>query len=224
MTVTGLTISGAEAGNYSLTAPSTTASITAARLTVSGVTAVNKVFNANTTATLNTSGATLAGVYSGDTVTLKTTGATGTVASDTVGTGINVTVAGLKLSGAQAGNYTLAQPTTTANITPATPSVTVSATGGTYNASDFIATAKVTGVVGSPGVELEGVAPIPEYYVGVTATGTPFTAAPIDAGTYTVVAEFPGSTDYATGASQPVTFAISPATPMVTVAPRAALL
>ena len=58
---------------------------------------------------------------------------------------------------------------------------------------------------------------MPEYYAGSTATGTPFTAAPIDAGTYTVVAEFPGSTDYTTGASQPVTFAISQATPTVSV-------
>ena len=100
MTVAGLTISGAQAGDYTLTQPTTTANITPAGLTVSGITAANKVYNANTTATLNTSGATLVGVFSGDTVTLNTGGATGTFASKDVGTGITVTVAGLTIGGA----------------------------------------------------------------------------------------------------------------------------
>ena len=82
------------------------------------------MYNASTAATLNTSGATLVGVFSGDTVTLNTGGATGTFASQNVGTGITVTVAGLTISGAQAGDYTLTQPTTTANITPAPLTVT----------------------------------------------------------------------------------------------------
>ena len=91
-------------------------------LTVSGITAANKVYNASTAATLNTSGATLVGVFSGDTVILNTGSATGTFASQNVGTGITVTVAGLTIVGAQSGNYTLTQPTTTASITPtATP-------------------------------------------------------------------------------------------------------
>ena len=66
-------------------------------------------------------------VNGGDTVTLDTSGATGTFASQDVGNGITVTVAGLALGGAQASDYALTQPTTTANITPAT--LTVSTDG-----------------------------------------------------------------------------------------------
>ncbi len=217
VTVTGLTIGGAQASDYALTQPTTTGNITPAGLTVSGVTAANKVYNANTAATLVTSGATLMGVFSGDTVSLKTNSGTGAFASDGVGTGIAVTVAGLKLSGAQAGDYSLTQPTTTANITPATPTVSASAFGGTYNGSDFIATASVAGVVGSASSQLEGITPFPEYYAGISATGTPLAAAPIDAGIYTVVADFPGSTDYMANTSPPVTFTINQATPTVSV-------
>ena len=47
------------------------------------------------------------GVFSGDTVNLNTCAATGTFASENVGTGITVTVTGLTISGAQAGDYTL---------------------------------------------------------------------------------------------------------------------
>ena len=39
VTVSGLTIGGADAGNYTLTQPTTTANITAKALTVSGITA-----------------------------------------------------------------------------------------------------------------------------------------------------------------------------------------
>ncbi len=51
-------------------------------------------------------------------VTLVTTGATGAFADKNVGTNKLVTISGITLSGSAAGNYTLAQPTTTADITP----------------------------------------------------------------------------------------------------------
>ena len=72
VTIAGLTVSGAQVGDYFLTETTATASITAAPLTVTGVTAANKVYNASRTATVDTAGATLAGVYSGDTVNLNT--------------------------------------------------------------------------------------------------------------------------------------------------------
>ena len=56
------------------------------------------------------------------------------------------------------------------------------------------------------------------YYAGSTAAGTPLAGAPTAVGTYTVVANFPGSADYDAAASAPVTFAITTAgTPAVTV-------
>ena len=64
------------------------------------------------------------GFVAGDDVTLDTSGATGTFDSKDVGTGKTVTVSGLALTGADAGNYILTPPTTTANITAATLTVT----------------------------------------------------------------------------------------------------
>ena len=91
--------------------------------------------------------------------------------------------------------------------------MSVSDSGGTYNGSAFNATAAVTGVSGPPAAQLEGVVPTPVYYAGSTATGTPHSDAPIVAGTYTVVATFPGSADYMASSSAPASFTISKATP-----------
>src|SRR5205807_7564404 len=83
--------------------------ITPAPLTVTGITANNKVYDATTKATLSTSSAALVGVFAGDTVALDTSAATGTFASKDVGNGIAVKVSGLALSGPQAGDYSLSQ-------------------------------------------------------------------------------------------------------------------
>ncbi|MCW5906832.1 MAG: putative Ig domain-containing protein [Chitinophagales bacterium] len=116
-TVSGYTLSGTHAANYSLTQPSgLTANVTAATLTVSGAAAQNKPYDGTTAATIT---GTLNGILGTDVVTLN---GTGTFASPNVGTGIAVTSTST-LSGADAGNYTLTQPTgLTANITAA-PSV-----------------------------------------------------------------------------------------------------
>jgi hypothetical protein len=125
----GIAISGTDSTNYTLaaTTASTTANITAATLTVSGITASNKVYDAKTTATLKTNGAVLVGVLAGDTVVLGVSGAKGTFSDKNVGTGKTVTVSGLTISGASAGNYKLTQPATTASITAR--SLTMTATG-----------------------------------------------------------------------------------------------
>ena len=57
VTVTGLSLSGTDAGKYTLVQPTTTADITAATVTVTGITADNKVYDGTTDATLDTSGA-----------------------------------------------------------------------------------------------------------------------------------------------------------------------
>jgi len=54
VTVSGLTLGGAQAADYALTQPKAAASITPAKLTVTGLTANNKVYDATTAATLNT--------------------------------------------------------------------------------------------------------------------------------------------------------------------------
>ena len=194
--VAGLTISGAQAGDYTLTQPSTTANITSARLTVSGITAANKVYNANTVATLSTTGAAPVGVFSGDTVTIDTGGATGTFASKDVGTGITVTVAGLTIGGAQSGDYTLTQPTTEASITPAMLSVAgVTATAKLYNASTTAAlnalAAMLVGVFSGDAVTLStggatGTFASKDVGTGITVTVAGLTIGGAQSGDYTL--------------------------------------
>src|SRR5204863_2694163 len=95
VTVNGLTIGGGDAGNYTLTQPTTTADITAKALTVTGITASNKAYDRTPSATLDVSGAALVGAVSGDTVSLGSGSATGTFATAPAGTNKTVTVSGL---------------------------------------------------------------------------------------------------------------------------------
>jgi len=87
-------------------------------LTITGVTANNKVQDGTTAATLSGT-PTLNGVVTGDEADVTISGTpTATFASATPGTGIAVTVTGYTLSGAKASFYTVSQPTgLTADIT-----------------------------------------------------------------------------------------------------------
>jgi hypothetical protein len=124
VTVSGYSLSGTKAGNYTLAAQPTglTANITAKTLTISGVTASNKVYNGTTSATL--SGGSLNGIVGSDVVTLSA--GTGVFADKNIGTGKTITASGYALTGAGASNYTLAaQPSAlTANITAKTLTIT----------------------------------------------------------------------------------------------------
>ena len=88
-------------------------------VTVSDITAANKVYDGGTDATVDASGATFGGIVSGDTLTIT---ATGTFADADVANDKTVNLSLGTLSGASVGNYKLAasghQTTTTANITP----------------------------------------------------------------------------------------------------------
>ncbi|MEP0806095.1 MAG: hypothetical protein HRF47_11425, partial [Chloroflexota bacterium] len=77
ITPAGTVSDGNGGNNYTITFQTATGDITAKALTVSGVTAANKTYDGNTTATLNTASAALVGVVSGDTVTLNTASAAG---------------------------------------------------------------------------------------------------------------------------------------------------
>jgi autotransporter-associated beta strand protein len=130
VSVSGISISGGDAGNYALvsTTASTTANITSTGLTVSGVVVLDKVYDGTTNATVILTNAALVGVAGGDDVTLVTSNALATFADKNVGSNQVVTVTALSIVGADAGNYSFASSlTTNASITPAT--LTVSATG-----------------------------------------------------------------------------------------------
>ncbi len=142
--------------DYALTQPAgLTASINPASLTISGITALDKVYDATNTATLNTASAALNGIISGDTLTLGTASAAGSFATSDVGTGIAVTASGFTLSGAAASNYRMAQPTgLAADITPKSLSAAIISTptkiyngdaGGLIDSTGF----SLTGFAGS---------------------------------------------------------------------------
>ncbi len=157
VTVSGLALTGGAAANYTLTQPTgLTANITPAAVTVtSGVTANNKVYNGNTTATISATGVVLNGVLAGDAanVSLSTSGATATFASASVGNGIAVAVSGLTLTGSTAANYTLTQPTgLTANITPATVAITSGVTANNKAYDGTMTATLSTGTVVFSGV------------------------------------------------------------------------
>jgi hypothetical protein len=170
----GLSLTGAEANDYSLTAPTTTANITAKALTASGLTGVDKTYDATLTATVSGTAALQAAEaaggstadgrpYTGDTVGINNS-TTGTFASKDVANGIVVTVTGLSLTGAQSGNYTLTAPTTTANITR--KALTESGLTGSPKVYDATTNATLGGTAGLLAAEAPG---------GPTGDGKPYT-------------------------------------------------
>ena len=113
-------------------------------------------------------------------------------------------------------NYTVNLTDGTLTVEPVsellTPIVTVADAGGTYSSSAFQATGTVTG---TSGVNLG--TPTFRYYSGTYATAgdldevVALSGAPVNAGTYTVLASYAGDSDY-TAASAVATFTISRAT------------
>ncbi|HEX3147015.1 MAG TPA: YDG domain-containing protein [Gemmataceae bacterium] len=166
VSVAGMTLGGAKAGNYQLssnTVSGNAGTITAKNLTVTGVTANNKIYDGTTSAVLDTLSAALSGVIGGETVTLGTGSASGTFANKNVGTGKPITVTGLTIGGADSGNYTLSQPSSvTADITAKALSILgVTAANkiydGTTTASLNTAGDSLSGVVAGDTVSLSNV-------------------------------------------------------------------
>jgi trimeric autotransporter adhesin len=163
-------LGGTEAGNYNLvpTTTTTTAAISKANITaVTGATALDKVYNANTAATANLSAAALAGNLDGANLTVSSTGAT--FDNKNVGTGKTVTLAGLSLGGTEAGNYNLVPTTTTTTAAISKANITA-VTGITAANKVFDGTNVTTANVGSAVLvgNLDGA------NVGVTAAAAVF--------------------------------------------------
>ena len=114
---TPLSLSGSAAPNYMLNVSPGFMTITNALLTVSGITASNKVYDGATLAKLNTNSVTWAGNLDGTNVLLNLAGASGNFLPDgSVGTNKTVQISGLTVSGSATNNYLLIQPNTMANI------------------------------------------------------------------------------------------------------------
>jgi hypothetical protein len=131
VSVSGISVSGTDAGNYTFnTTASTPANITTRALTVSA-TGVNKVYDGTTTASVILSD----NRVSGDVFTDSYTGAS--FATKNVGTAKTVTVSGISISGTDAVNYTAnTTATTTASITARPTKVKADAKTKVYGAVD----------------------------------------------------------------------------------------
>ncbi len=128
------------AANYSITYNNGTLTVNTKALTVSGITASNKVYDGTTVATLNLGPASLTGVVAGDVgnVSVNPTGYTANFSTATVGTRA-VTLSGLGLTGSAATNYSLTQPSL-ANATISAAPLTITANNQSKNYGATMAT------------------------------------------------------------------------------------
>ncbi|HEX4183406.1 MAG TPA: YDG domain-containing protein, partial [Caulobacteraceae bacterium] len=193
VSVTGLALTGADAGDYTVASSVSAAIGTINPLALSaGLTgAVTKTYDGTTVATLAAGEYTLAGAISGDAVGLNDPTA-GTYDTKGAGTGKTVTATGLALTGADAGDYTVASSVSAAigTINPLALTATVMADSRIYNgATADTGAAALTGAIAGDQVSVTAGAysfTDPNAGTGktVTVSGVALTGA--DAGDYTL--------------------------------------
>nr|WP_315204825.1 YDG domain-containing protein [uncultured Albidiferax sp.] len=190
-TVNNLSLGGADAGNYYLVGGSSftgsNGAITPRPVTVTGVTATDKVYDGSTLAGLG--GAPTVAAVAGD--DLAVGGGVGSFADKNVGNGKTVTVNGYSLSGADAANYTVVQPTgLAANITPRTLNLVVSGNDkvfdGTTQATVSTSDDRVPGDVLN--FQVDARFADPNVGTGKPVTVNGLSVSGLDAGNYTVAA------------------------------------
>lgn len=189
--LTGITLSGTDAGNYVIVSTATaTADITPLALTLISQAAASKVYDATM---LTTGSVALSGVITGDAVGVTTPNAR--FADKNVGTGKAVNLTGITLTGADAGNYSVASSTTAlANITTLTLNVTgVTAANKAY---DRLTAATISGgvisILGADIVNLDvsgasGVFADKNAAAGKTVNATGYVISGADAANYSLV-------------------------------------
>jgi hypothetical protein len=146
--ISGITLSGANSGNYTLNS-TLTGNINRKELTVTGSSAQNKVYDGTTSALIT--GSTLVGKITGDDVAL-TAPVTGIFAQKGTGVNIDVSASPMTMTGTTAINYTLIYPTgLKAEISKKALTVTAInkskcfGTTLTFAGTDFTTTGLVTG-------------------------------------------------------------------------------
>jgi len=194
VTVSGTITDGTGlASNYAIATPAgLSASITPKALTVSGITAADRIYDGTTAATVSTGGATLGGAIGGDDVVL---GASGAFADKRAGNGKTVALT-TSLSGQDAANYTLGgQTTATASITP--KALTVSGItaadksyDGTTGATVSTANAQLAGLVAGDTVTVGATGTFADANAGTGKTvALASTHGGADAGNYAITGQ-----------------------------------
>jgi len=151
VSVSGIQLAGGDSGNYLLnnTSANTTASITPKSLTISGITASNKIYDGSASATVDTSNAVKSGIISLDQIDVA---ATGVFNNKNAGDNKPVTLTS-RYSGLDVGNYAItSQAFTNASISKRVLAVTATVTNlgiktydGTRTASVDLTNDKVSG-------------------------------------------------------------------------------
>jgi hypothetical protein len=172
VTVSGLSLSGSASSNYSLTPPSTlTATIYQRFAALSGVSLNPKIYDGKTDVGVNVSGVSIGNIISGDSVSLSVGSISARFDNPNAGTGKQVFVTGLGLSGIDAANYT---------------------TGGSIPLTGTIQQAPVTIIFSNNihpydgGPKTATITAIPQAALNVNYSNTPGTDFPRNAGTYNI--------------------------------------
>ena len=182
LTATGATLPAVQSTAFDLTTKA---------LTVTGITADGKGYNGLTPAVVHTGGADFVGRVGADVVVIELAGVTGDFVDKNAGIGKTVNISGVAKSGANAANYTIIQPTTTATITKKATdgSFTVAATRVYDSDVDAtLLTATVTSKIALDDVALTGTPTYASEDVGgpiVVTLGSP-TLTGTDATNYTL--------------------------------------
>ena len=163
VTVSGLSISGTDFGNYTLTPPTTTANITTRAITVTAATDTKEYDGTPSSAEVPT--ITAGSLAAGDIATW-----TQTFDNKNVGTGKTLTPAGVVSDGNGGNNYAVTFANTTGVINPLAASVTPNAASKTYGDADPPLTGTLSGFLPA-----DGVAATYSRTAGETVAGSPYT-------------------------------------------------
>ena len=184
VTATGVTLTGAQAGDYTVTASGDIGTITPKTVTAAFFGTLTKVYDGTTAGTLTAASTKLTGKLLNDTVSVV---GTTTYASRNVGTGIQVTVTGASLTGPQALDYTLSNSSFSGLVGTTTKrALTASLIGAVVKAYDGTTTAFLS----MSNYLLTGVEPVD---LGLVALNDPTT------GMYGTAAKGAGKNVYVTG-------------------------
>src|SRR5450830_177092 len=191
----GSSSNGGLASNYNaIGVAGSSYTVTAKGITLTGISALDKIYDATTTAALNTAGVAYSGLVGGDSVSLAGSG-TGSFATKDAGSNKAVSVSGYTLAGLDAGNYVVTQPSgLTATINKASLAVSgISAANKTYDATTGATLSGTAAVaaLGSDSVTLAGTGAgsfaDANAGVGKAVTVTGYALGGLDAGNYNLV-------------------------------------
>ncbi|MEO5715386.1 MAG: YDG domain-containing protein [Luteolibacter sp.] len=207
ITVTGYT---APSANYTVSQPTgLSADITTKALTITGVSVSARPYNGLTTATL-TGTASYSGLVNGETFTVTGT-PSATFASANVGTAVSITVTGYA---APSSNYSVTQPTLSANIT-AVP-LTITGLSGANKIYDGTTSATLSGTSAYSGLVNSEVFAVTGSPTATFANATVGTAKAITVTGYTAP-----NTNYTITQPSGLTANITKATPTIATPPTA---